>query len=320
MPGSDTIDFANTNFAEFNAIEVEIHCPEKSDPGQLLYARAAVLDLVCALKGIGADIQHCEPYSMGVDFHRNEHKKMVEKSGPQIEGNELDAKIPKLHITFLNTETDTWNINRSIRSTFGVFHDLDLLLAPFGYLFNVQQIELNFPKVLSNEFRRYDGVTISEYEARWDSTARFMWLCQYVRQQVLYSHQFELDSIGPARSFFEADIKRYLFLDKSIDTTPGPTGAILRRERLIHNRWYRKTIQSILEKHQQCGEDDGYEAAADARYRDFGYLDRSYQDHGWKLHVTHDINWLEEWRRYWPTGIPPKGSWEWDACIAAARQ
>ena len=243
---------------------------------------------------------------------------MVGKTGPRVERNDLDAKIPKLQITFLDTEADTWHINRSMRSTFGVFHDLDVLVAPFGYLFNVQQIEFSFPEVLTHEFGRLDGNTVPKFVAQRYHIARFLKLCQYVRQQALSSHLFQLDWIGPTQFFFESDIDRYLFLDKALDTAPGPSAAILRRERLIHHQSYRKTLQRILEMH--CKDGDEYNEAAEVRFRDFGYLDRSYQDHGRKLYKAQDSNWLEEWRRYWPTGIPPKGSPEWDACIATARR
>ena len=332
LPGSNPIDFANTKFAKFESIKVEIHCPEKGDPGQLLYVRAAVLDLVCALKGLGADIQHCEPYSRGVDFRKLESQGKLAKPGSLIERDDHNvnaAKIPKLQIVFLNTGTDTWYEDRSIRATLGghtyLYNDLDLLLAPFGYLFNIQQIKFKFPEIpLSHGLRRFRGITISEIDAPRNHCAQLLRLCQYVRRQALSSHLFELDGKGPTQSFFEADVERYLFLDKSLDTAPGPTAAILRRERLIHNRWYRKTFKHILNMHRQRTEDDEevkvYAEAAEARYRDFECLDRSYHDHGWKLHVTQDPSWLKEWRRYWPNGIPLRGTPEWDACIAAARR
>ena len=344
LPGSRTIDFANTEFAKFESIKVEIHCSEKGGPGQLLYARAAVLDLVCALKGLGADIQHCEPYSVGVDFQKLGRKGELGKPGSLNEHNCNDmnvAKIPKLQIVFLNTDTDTWHEilwheDLSIRATFGgwvcPYNDLGLLLAPFGYLFNVQQIEFEFPKVLSREFGQSDGSAIYEPDAKWSNIPRFLELCQYVRRQNLSKHLFVLDMMGPTQSFYKAEIGVYLFLDFELDTAPGPTAAILRRERLIHNRWYRETVERILDMHWQYTKDDEYrkrlkgsyrseyQEAVEARYRDFGDLDRSYLDHGWKLHVTQDPKWLEEWRRYWPTGIPPKGSPGWDACIATARR
>ena len=314
------IDFANTKFAKFKSVKVEIHCPVKEDPGQLLYARAAVLDLVCALRGLGADIQHCEPYSQGDDYQKLEPKHEYEKTGLPTERFCLDPKIPELQIVFLNTETDTWHEDRSIRSSFNTcfYNDLDVLVAPFGYLFNVQQIEFKFPEVLTQELGRYNQKAFSRWEEAYSHKVRFLELCQYVREQAQASYLFELHWRGPTDFYLDEEIERYLFLDNSLDTAPGPTAAVLRRERLIHHRWYRKIFKRLLDLQVYCEDHKEYYEAAQIRYRDFGYLDRSYQDHGWKLHKTQDPNWLEEWRRYWPTGIPPKGSPEWNLCIAAA--
>lgn len=63
LPGSTMADFTSARFSSFESIRVEILCPSRVDPGQLLYARAAVLGLVGVLRGYRSTIEHCEPYS-----------------------------------------------------------------------------------------------------------------------------------------------------------------------------------------------------------------------------------------------------------------
>ena len=297
LPGSTMTDFVHTNFNRFKSIKVDIFCPQRDDPAQLLYARASIYNIVRLLRGQSDDIGQCEPYST-----RDDQKRLESYSGcvcdQKIPKN--CANIPRVEVTFRDEGSNTWHENGFSHVTFvdtpWLGDDLRILLAAFGFLHVVQNISFIFPQ-----------------GSQADS---------YVNQTVEFVQK--IVSIPPAWDrkydiFIKEEAEHYLGLDWALDTAPGPTAAILRRERLIHNRWYRRSIEHFLDLH--CNRRkyfNIYATPSSERYRDFESLDRSYLDHGWKLQYTQDPKWLEEWRGYWPSGIPPKGSAEWNALVALA--
>ncbi|KAL8795188.1 MAG: hypothetical protein Q9195_002343 [Heterodermia aff. obscurata] len=290
LPGSTMTDFAHTKFARFESIKVDIYCPQRDDPGQLLYARASVLNLVRLLLGEGDNIEQCEPYNT-----RNDQKQLMFDSACKCD-NEIPipcAQIPRMEVTFLDEGLNTWYEDGSPHRTFWFGYDLGILVAAFGYLHKVQGISFTFPEAV-------------EPDSLLDKTVRS------VVERVSSCPIWRWNSN-------REEIENYLFLDWALDTAPGPAAAILRRERLIYSRWYRRSVENFLDAYLDRREyHNEYALTTSDRYRDFQNLDRSYLEHGWKLEVTQDPKWLEEWRNYWPSGIPPKGSPEWNALIASA--
>ena len=301
LPGSTMTDFVHTDFKRFKSIKVDIYCPQHDDSGQLLYARASIYNLVRLLRGKNDDIEQCEPYST-----RDDQTQLYDLSCADCMCDEdiprTCAKIPGMEVTFLDEGSNTWNENGFPRVTFldtpWLRDDLSILIAPFGYLHMVQSISFAFPQVLKP-----------------DSSVNS--IARTVQKNVtnFVDWGWRSESIDAPSQ----EARRFLGLDWALDTAPGPAAAILRRERIIHNRWYRQSVERFLDLYVNRRKyHNPYVAPTLERYRDFESLDRSYLDHGWKLHITQDPKWLEEWRRYWPSGIPPKGSAEWNALIASA--
>ena len=299
LPGSTMTDFVHTNFLRFNSIKVDIYRHQRDDPAQLLYTRTSIYNIVRLLRGNKDDIGQCEPYST-----RNDRKQLNgELTSNCICDKSISktcAKIPRIEVTFLDEGSNTWlddgycNYTFLDTSCFG--SDLGVLTSAFGYLHMVQSISFTFPEGLRPDSGIIKTVTsIQKFVSDFPT-----WGWDYI-------------------DFSKGEMDHYLGLDWALDTATGPAAAILRRERLIHNRWYRRSVKPLLDYLTHSGEYyTEYEAPALERYRDFQSLDRLYVDHGWKLHITQDPKWLEEWRGYWPNGIPPKGSAEWNVLIASA--
>lgn len=231
LPGSTMTDFQNTNFHRFKSIRVEVLCPHSDDPGQLLYARASILSFIRVLRGCREAIEHCEPYCTINDQHQLEPW----INGNRKEGSKSCPRIPKLQVAFLNTEVDTWQDGSGVRSSFeeGLLHiedNLELLIPPFGYLRNVEQISFTLP----------EGLILS---------ARLLRMVQSVKTGCR-AHCFD-DNCSDDRyyndidEFTQREARRSLTLDIALDNTSGPTAVILRRERLIHSRSYRKTLRAF---------------------------------------------------------------------------
>lgn len=73
LPGSTMTDFVHTNFLRFKSIKVDVYCPQRHDPAQLLYARASIYNLVRLLRDDCDDIEQCEPYSTRDDQRKLSH-------------------------------------------------------------------------------------------------------------------------------------------------------------------------------------------------------------------------------------------------------
>ena len=300
LPGSTMTDFVRTDFKRFKSIKVDIYCPQRGDSGQLLYARASIYNLVRLLRGNSDDIEQCEPYSTRDDQTQLYHQ-LYSNCMCDEEIHRTCAKIPRMEVTFLDEGSNTWNENEFPHVTFWdtpwLYDDLNILIDAFGYLHMVESISFAFPKVL-----------------RSDSCANHVRTVQRNVTDFLRWGWGEKWNETP-----KTEAERFLGLDWALDRAPGPAAAILRRERIIHNRWYRQSVERFLDLYVNRRKyHNAYLAPTLERYRDFAALDRSYLDHGWKLHITKDPKWLEEWRRYWPSGIPPKGSAGWNALIASA--
>jgi len=119
-----------------------------------------------------------------------------------------------------------------------------------------------------------------------------------------------------AKEFVQTEASRYLALDMALDTAPGPAAATLRRERLIHWRWYWRTLGHLRDSDMFLMGFISFRFQE--QIQDFGLLEPSFRDYGWKLEKKNDPQWLQEWRSKWPNGIPPKGSMGWFTVIAAA--
>ena len=299
LPGSAMTDFVHTDFLRFKSIKVDIYCPQRDDPAQLLYARASIYNLVRLLRGNRDDIEQCEPYST-----RNDQRELSDYSECKCGDNIPRActQIPRMEVTFLDEGLNTWHENGGSHVSFwgtpGLLDDLTILTAAFGYLHVVQSIGFTIPNALRPHSYLNKTVEIVQKNVSNPGIASGGW-----------------DLIHLSKS----EARHYLGLDWALDTAPGPAAAILRRERLIHNRWYRQSVEHFIDLFADRRKwHNEYQRPMLERYRDFASLDRSYQDHGWKLHITQDPKWLEEWRRFWPSGIAPKGSPEWNALIASA--
>lgn len=207
-----------------------------------------------------------------------------------------------MEVTFLDEGLNTWHENGFPHVTFWdtpwLGYDLKILTAAFGYLHVVQSINFSFPDT-------------PRPDPHLDKTVKLVQ--KNVSNPGIASGGWDLIDL------FKNEAQHYLGLDWALDTAPGPAAAILRRERLIHSRWYRRSVEYFIDLYANRRKwHNDYERPTIERYRDFESLDRSYLDHGWKLHITQDPKWLEEWRKFWPSGIAPKGSAEWNALIASA--
>lgn len=194
-----------------------------------------------------------------------------------------------IEVTFLNTEKDTWLDGPFFHMNYvsGTYwNDVELHIAPFGYLRNVREVNFSFP----------EGFTISPKIERTILDIQKETHFHFIYYQWPYYR---------ADYFFIWETLGFLELDKALDTAPGPTAAILRRERLIHCRWYRRKIDRLLDVYKSK-EWNEYVTPTNERYEDFELLDPGYHSHGWKLLVTQDANWLKTWRNFWPDGIPPR--------------
>ena len=313
LPGFSMMDFKHTIFSMFASIKIEIFSSKIDDPGELLYARAAVYNLVCVLRGFREAIEHCDPYSKRDD--QSELTLWMNRNEPESPEQWTCPRIPPLQICFANSGTDAWHNHRSdphhtFKETFQ-YSDLELMIAPFAYLRNVTRISFEFPS----------GLTLpTQLPLSWMERIlpkfRLVKLIEFVRRQVSNRRLYKYEWPSRELDFLEHEAERYLALDAALDHAPGPTAAILRRERLIHWRWYRRVMEGhfLLDPHDV----PRYGPLQTERYRDFWKLDQFYENHGWKLHNAQDTKWLEEWRSLWPNGIPPKGSNEWYAVIDAA--
>ena len=303
LPGSTMADFANATFSHFESIKIEIFCPSRFDPAQVIYARAAVLGLVRVLRGYRSMIEHCEPNSTRDDQRQI---KAPFNAGAD-ESSSTCVAIPRLHIRFLNNEPDTWHDGPFAHATFGrgsyIDDDLDFMVAPFGYLRNVEHISFTFPEQLRPKARLLDLV---QYIQKVTSEPRLL-----ARTRSYPS--------SPLQEFTQTDGQRFLALDMALDTAPGPAAAILRRERLIHWRWYCRTLEHLRDS-------DIYSVGfISFRLREqiceFGLLEPVFREYGRRLDEEDDPQWLIiEWRAKWPNGIPPKGTIGWYSIIAAASQ
>ena len=298
LPGSTMTDFQNTKFHQFKSIRVEVSCPPSGDPGQLLYARSSILNFIRVLRGCREVIEYCEPYCTINDQQQLEPW----INGKRKDGSKLCPRIPKLQVAFLDTEVDTWQDGSGVRISFReepyIEDNLELLISPFGYLRNAEQINFELP----------EGLILG---------ARLLKMVQYIEAASL-AHCF--DDNGSDDGYYndidgvvQTEARRLLALDCALDRTSGPTAAILRRERLIHLRWYRKSFEHIIDRHMPLTPWRKFGPRLRRRCDDFEFLDPSYQDHAWKLYVTHDPNWLDTWRSFWPDGIPPTDSPAWIA-------
>jgi len=302
LPGSTMADFARATFSFFESIKVEILCPSRFDPGQLMYARAAVLGLVRVLRGYRSAVEHCEPYSTRDD--QRLIKPPINRDSDET--STACVAIPRLHIEFLDNGLATWHDDSLAYATFGKVpyfdDDLELLAAPFGYLRNVEHISFTFPEQLR-------------------PSARLLELVQYIRKETsepCLSTRTWSYPCSPIQEFLQLEAQRYLALDLALDTAPGPAAAILRRERLIHWRWYWRTLGHLKENDMYLFSFISHRFPE--QLRDFEQLEPSFRDYGWKLEHKKDPQWLEEWRCRWPDGIPPRGSLAWFSVIAAATQ
>ncbi len=128
LPGSTMANSASARFSSSDSIRVEILCPGRVDPGQLLYARAAVLGLVGVLRGYRSTIKHCELYSTTVD-QRQIKAPINARTDERSTACEV---IPRPHIHSLNKGTDTWHDGPLAHVTFGegpyIDDDLEFLV------------------------------------------------------------------------------------------------------------------------------------------------------------------------------------------------
>ena len=286
LPGSAMIDFVHTDFTRFKSIKVDIHCPQPDDPGQVLYARASIYNIVRLLRGHNDNIGQCEPYNT-----RNDQKDLAHYPEYKCKGDmsRIRVNIPRMEVRFLDEGLNTWDENGSSHYNFlgtpSLGADLKILTIAFGYLHLVQSISFTFPQT-----PRMDS-----HLAKIVKTVQ-----KNVSNATIGSRDWNMIE------FTTDEAEHYLGLDWALDTAPGPAAAILRRERLIHNRWYRRSVEYSMDLYANKREwHNPFERPTLERYRDFESLERSYL-------------FLEEWRSFWPSGIPPKGSAGWNALIASA--
>ena len=294
LPGSTMTDFVHAKFDRFESIQVDIYCPQRDDPGQLLYARASILNLVRLLMGRSDDIGDCEPYGTRDDQKQLE---FIENCTCQEEGTSRPcAQIPRIEVRFLDQGLNTWQekgiSHGTFKDTIWLGDDLAILIGTFGFLHMVRGISFTFPTP--------------------PKSPRVLITATSVQDLVSGSYTGKSDFHPVARE----EAGSFLSLDWALDTAPGPAAAILRRERLIHHRWYRRSVKYFIDLDRRKYRDT-YEEEAWNRFVDFLDLDIWFRSHGLKLEVTRDPKLLEEWRDYWPSGIPPKWSPEWNALIAA---
>ncbi|KAG7007964.1 hypothetical protein G7Y79_00007g020890 [Physcia stellaris] len=231
LPGSTVADFQNTKFHRFKSIKMEVPCSRSDDPGQLLYARASILSFIRVLRGCQESIEHYEPCRL-LSSDQRQLEPWI--NGNRNEGSVSYPRIPKLQVAFLNTEVDTWQDGSGVGDLprGGLLHiedNLELLIHPFGYLRNVEQINFSFP----------EGLTLS---------ARLLTMVQFIktacRAQCFDDNYCDDRYHDDADQFTQREAQRCFVLDIALDTTPGPTAAILQRERLIQSRSYMNFIRA----------------------------------------------------------------------------
>jgi len=134
-------------------------------------------------------------------------------------------------------------------------------------------------------------------------------LVQYIQKETLeprFLSRTWSNLYSPLQGFVRTDGQRFLALDMALDTAPGPAAATLRRERLIHWRWYWRTLGHLRDSNMYSKLFISFRLQE--QMHDFGLLEPSFRDYGWKLENNNDPQWLKEWRCKWPDGIPPKDS------------
>lgn len=290
LPGSTMVDFANTNFAKFKSIRIEIYPPKRGDEGQLLYARASILNLVRALRGSRQGLEDCEPYSR----QNNEAQHIFRLRRKSVKSN-----LRSVEVIFSNSNTvDIWHedlLGGVVNFFHGsrLLHDIAFMIMPFGHLCAIAHISFSLPadiELCSSLLKIVKTIQRESTELRPSDD----------RQQFL------------DRDFIEFEAQQYLGLEKILDTALGPTAALLRRERLIHWQWYKRTTDAQLRMADREARAK-YGPLTAERYWGLGRLDPDLTNHSLKLHFGMDPLWLEKWRGYWPDGLPPKGSVKWDA-------
>ena len=293
------LDFRYTNFAKFRKLRLELFCTSEADPGQLIYTRSSVLHLVHTLmssrgkhifgkhargKRAREKLEDCKPYSMSD----------VLKELPRLLfGNDADHrasnKLPVVEIAFLDYGAYSWQKDSGARQTFsGVEYpenDLELLVSSFSYLHNAHSIKFSFPEdvkpgaQLLSIIQSVQKESCSSYSPSSSSNG------------LLVSQVSHANTPNYYQDLMRKEVNRYLNLEEALDTLDGHAADILRRERLIHWRWYRSTIDHMLGK------------SLEMYQRGFKYRDKFFRDYGWKLYEDRNPRWLDMWRSMWPEGI-----------------
>ena len=148
-------EFEHTKFAMFRSIRAQIFCPSSGDLAQITGARTSLMNFILVLKGRHEVIGNCEPYSMEDIQQEPRQKVLIEED----ETEESSNKIPPLQAVFIDSETSTWIdhtlLDSYARMTFvdvpWIKSDLELLLAPFGYLRKVQYMHILLPTDLKTD-------------------------------------------------------------------------------------------------------------------------------------------------------------------------
>lgn len=138
LPEASPRDFHDTNYANFKAIQIEVHPPDDKDPGQLLRARKNIIDLVATLA-----------------------------NSPELQ---------RIEIVLFDKDLATWydhDITQCSISWFDEIEktDLEQLLGPFRYLRKVRHAKVNLPPYANQGLRHIRFA--EEVERRMMSTVAF---------------------------------------------------------------------------------------------------------------------------------------------------